>query len=114
MLSRLRFDRFIGRNHQQHEIETAGAREHVTHEPLVSRHINKTEANVAQLEKCKADIQGNASPLLFLQAVGMRAGQGLNQRGFPMIDMTGCADDDISHSSATALKSLADATEERG
>ena len=79
MFSRLWLDRFVSRNHQQHEIETAGPRQHVAHKSFMPRHVDKTDAHVIQLEKREADIQSNASAFLFLQAVRMGAGESLDQ-----------------------------------
>ena len=46
----------------------------------------------------EADVDGDAAALFFFQAVGIDAGEGLDQRGLPVIDVPGGADDDGLHS----------------
>ena len=43
------------------------------------------------------EIDGDSSPLLFLQAIGVDPGKRLDQRGFPVIDVPGSPDDDGLH-----------------
>ena len=52
---------------------------------------------VSQIEMGKTEINGDAAPFLFLQAIGINPGKGLDQRGFAVIDVTGGADDDGVH-----------------
>ena len=42
---------------------------------------------------CETDIDGDAAALLFFQAVGVNAGQRLDQRGLAMVDVPGGAND---------------------
>ncbi len=42
----LGLDAFVGRNHEQDEIDAADAGEHVAHEALVSGDVDETEAQV--------------------------------------------------------------------
>ena len=48
----------------------------------------------------EAQVDGDAAPLLFLQAVRVDARERLHQRGLAVIDMAGRADDDMLHDSA--------------
>ena len=59
----------------------------------------------------KADVNGDAAALLFFQAVGIDAGEGLYQRGLSVVDVPGGADDDGLHSGqySSALQSVAPA-----
>src|SRR5215471_2927051 len=43
------------------------------------------------------DIDGDAATFFFFEAIGVDPGERLDQRGFAMIDVTGCADDDRFH-----------------
>ena len=45
MLASLRLDGFVGRHHQQQQIDAAGAGEHVADEALVPRHIDEAETH---------------------------------------------------------------------
>jgi hypothetical protein len=42
----------------------------------------------------KSDIDGDSASLLFIQAIGVNAGQRFYQRGLAMIDVPGGANDD--------------------
>src|SRR5256885_1627468 len=93
MLASLRFDGFVGGNHQKEEIHAGGAREHVADETLVARNIDKAEANAAFFEKCEPKIDGDPATLFFLEAVRMGASESLDERGLAMVDVAGGADD---------------------
>ena len=45
----------------------------------------------------EADVDGNAAALFLFQAVGVNAGQGLDQRGFAVIDVPRGTDNDRLH-----------------
>ena len=95
MLARLRLDRFVGRDHQQHHIDSARARQHVAHEALVSRHIDESQSHVLEIQERKAQIDRDSAPLFFFEAVGIGARQRLNQRRFSVVDVPGGSDDDV-------------------
>src|SRR5262247_174402 len=69
MLARLRFDGFIRRNYQQHQIDSRRASQHVADKMFVARNIDETELHSAFLEKGKTQIDRNAAALLFLVPV---------------------------------------------
>ena len=103
MLAGLRLDGFVGGNHQQDKIDATHSGQHVANKALVSGNVDKTQsqsfaAGQRQFQMRKADINGDAAALFFLQAVGIDAGKSLDQRGLPMIDVPGGADDDGFHS----------------
>ena len=50
-----------------------------------------------EFEVREAQVDGDAAALLFFQAVGIDAGQGLDQRRFSMIDVARGSDDDVFH-----------------
>ena len=102
MFASLRLDSFIGGDDQQHEVDPTHAREHVAHETLVTGDVDKAQANSAaigggEFEVGKADINGDAAPFFFFEAVGIDAGQRFHQRRLAVIDMSGGADDDGLH-----------------
>ncbi len=94
MLTRLRLDRFIGGDDEEDEIESGGAGEHVADEAFVAGDVDEAEAEIIFFEKCETEIDGDAAALFFGEAIGMRAGEGFDERGFAVIDVAGGADDD--------------------
>src|SRR5581483_3789357 len=82
------------RHDQQGGVDAGGAGQHVVHEALVARHVDETQLPaIAQVAVGIAEIDGDAARLLFLQAVGIDAGQRLHQRGLAVVDMACRADD---------------------
>ena len=70
MLARLRLDRFIRGDDEQHQVDAAHARQHVLHEPLVPRHIHESQPQLGrQLQVRETDIDGDAAPFFFFQPV---------------------------------------------
>jgi hypothetical protein len=45
----------------------------------------------------EAQVDGNTAALFFSEAIGIRSGERLDERGFAVIYMTGGADDDMTH-----------------
>src|SRR5215472_12031167 len=98
MLAGLRLDRFVGGDHQQHQVHAADPRQHVAHKALVAGNIDEAKAQLlavgrVQFQMSKAEIDGDAPPLLLFQTVGVDPGQSFHQRGLPVIDVAGGADD---------------------
>ena len=94
MLARLRHHGFVGRHHQHHRVDTRRAREHVAHEALVPRHVDKRHMDIADRPVRKAQIDRDAARFLFLQTVGIDAGERAYQRALAVIDVAGGADDE--------------------
>ena len=95
VLARLRLDRFVRRDHQQHQIDPADARQHVPHKSLVPRHIHQPQPSLPELQKRESQVNRDAAPFFFFQAVGVRAGERLDQRGFAVVDVSSGADNDV-------------------
>src|SRR6266566_2322720 len=98
MLSRLRLDGFIGSHYQQYKIDPCRAGQHIADKSFVARHIHKTEPDFAFFEKGKAEIDRDPAALFFFEPVRVRAGEGLDERRFAMIDVPCRADDDAFQS----------------
>ena len=45
----------------------------------------------------EAELDGDAAFLLFLQAIGIDAGERVHERALAVIDVAGGADDDVGH-----------------
>ncbi len=102
MLPRLRFDPLVSRNHQQHQINSAHAREHVAHKTLVPGDVDKAQPQgfavwSRQIEVSEAKVNGDPASLLFFQSVSINSGQSLDQCSFTVIDVPCRAHDDGFH-----------------
>ena len=53
VLARLRHDRFVGGDHQQHRIDAAGASQHVPDESLVAGHVHEGHVHLAVVQCAK-------------------------------------------------------------
>ncbi len=90
MLTRLRHYAVIAGHHQQSVINAANARQHVRKELFMPRNINKAQHAAIRLGPVGiAQIDGHPALFLFRQAVGVNAGNRLQQRGFSVVDVTG-------------------------
>ncbi len=87
MFPRLRFDGFIRGNHQ------AAPHRFPRRRPACCLQISRAPAHrqirsaPRIVQKRKAQVDGDAAPLFFRQAVGMRTGQRLHQRRFAVVNM---------------------------
>src|SRR5882724_12052976 len=98
MFASLGLDRLIGSNHQQHQINATDAGQHVAYEALVAGDIHEAQtkdfaARSGQIQMCETDVDGDASTFFFFQAIGVDAGQSLDQRGFAVVNVSGGAYD---------------------
>ena len=102
MLAGLRLDGFVGGDHEEHEVDAADAGEHVLDEALVAGDIDEAQAQGGcEFEVREAEIDGDAAAFFFFQAVGVDAGERLDERGLAVIDVAGRADDDVLHGLVT-------------
>ena len=98
VLAGLRLDGFVGRDDEQHQVDSAHAGEHVLDEALVARHVHEAQAQRGrQLQVGETQVDGDAAAFLFLQAVRVDAGERLDEGGLAVIDVAGGADDDVLH-----------------
>ena len=108
MLARLRLDRFVGGDHEEHQVDAADAGQHVLDEALVAGDVDEAEAQGGgELEVGEAEVDGDAAALFLFEAVGVDAGEGFDERGLAVIDVSGGADDDVLHAACYSLKVLA-------
>jgi hypothetical protein len=61
----------------------------------VAGDVDEAEADVPEIEEREAEVNGDAAALFFLEAVGVCPSQRLDQRGFPVVNVAGGADDDV-------------------
>jgi hypothetical protein len=82
----------IGSDHEQAHRHPPCPCEHVLDEALMARHIDNAHFTPrGKGQPGKAEIDCQPSSLFLLETVGIDAGQGLNQRRFSVIDMSGGA-----------------------
>src|SRR5260370_23408718 len=88
------------------EIDAGRYRQHVFDESLVARHIDDAEAEVAQIQRGEADVDGDAAFLLLRQPVAVDAGECLDERSLTVVDMTGRTENQIARHGGTPLSPL--------
>ena len=98
MLARLRLDGFIGSHYQHYKVNPRRAGQHIADKSFVARDIHKAESHSTFFEKRKAEIDRDPAALFFFESVRVRAGEGLDECRFAMIDVTCRADDDAFQS----------------
>jgi hypothetical protein len=57
--------------------------------------VDEAETDIPQIEEREPEVDGDAPALFFLEAVGVRPGQRLDQRGLAVVNVAGRADDDV-------------------
>jgi hypothetical protein len=98
MLAGLGHDALVGGHDQQHQVQARCACQHVANEPLVARHVHDAEFRaVGQRESGEAEIDGDATPLLLGQAVGVHTGEAVYQRRLSVIDVACGTQDQSAH-----------------
>ncbi len=93
----LRHHALVCRDDEEDGVDAAGARQHVLHESLVSGHVHERERPLAVDPVGEAEIDGDPAGLFFLEPIGIDPGQRKNQTALAVIDVTGGADDEMSH-----------------
>ena len=71
----------------------ADAGQHVLDEALVPRHVDEADLVVVGEPAGEAEVDGDPAPLLLGEAIGVDARQRFDERGLPVIDVAGRADD---------------------
>ena len=94
MLARLGHHPLIGRDDQHRQVNAADAGKHVLDKALVPRHVHQAHlAAGGQRQPGEAEVDGHPALFLLAQAVGVDAGQRLDQHGLAVIDVAGGSDD---------------------
>ena len=86
MLAGLRHDAFVGGDDEDDGVDAADAGEHVPDEILMPRHVHDPDVGSAwEREPREAEIDGHSPLALLAEPVGIDAGEGADQRGFPVV-----------------------------
>src|SRR3954468_8037095 len=100
MFLRLRHPSVVRRDDQKREIDRADARNHVANKILVPGHVHDSNTKKLavvrpDIKMGKAELDRNLTRLFFRESIGIDAGQGLDQRALPMIDVSRRSDDEM-------------------
>ena len=102
VLHRLGHKALVGSHYQHGKVDAAGTGQHIFNEFLMSGHIHDAGLGaVLPVQMGKAQLDGDAPFLFLLQAVGVNAGQRLDQKGFTVVYVSGSADNYVFHWSAS-------------
>ena len=105
MLARLRHHPLVGRDHEEHEIDPGRSREHVLHEALVPGHVHDGDPSPGGKRPVReSQIDGDAALLLFLETVGVDAGEAADERRLAVIDVPRGSDHDRTHEGRVARR----------
>jgi hypothetical protein len=88
----LRHHAFVSRDDERDHVNPVCARQHVLDETLMTRNVYEADGEVSQSKLGEAQINRNPAPLLFRQTIRVHARQRTHKRSFPVIYMTGSAD----------------------
>jgi hypothetical protein len=90
----LRHDAVVRRDDEQRHVDAVRPSEHVADEALVPGDVDDAGPLAAgEIEMREAEVDRDAALLLLLQAIRVLPGEGAHQRGLPVIDVSGRADD---------------------
>ena len=98
MLARLRLDALVRRDDEEDEIDAGGADQHVLHEAFVPGNVHDRDpAAGGKRHVREAEIDRDPALLLFLEAIGVDAGDSADERGLAVVDVPRGADHDGAH-----------------
>ena len=98
MLARLGHHALVGRDHEHDEVDAAHSGQHVLDEALVAGHVHDLDGGTTRLlEEGEAEVDGDPARFLLGQAVGVGAGQRLDERGLAVVDVPGRSHDHVLH-----------------
>jgi hypothetical protein len=88
VLAGLEVDRLVGRDDQEDDVDRRRARDHVLDEPLVAGDVDDADPLAVLEEKgAKPEIDRHLALFFLGQAVGVDAGEPLDERGLAVVDV---------------------------
>ncbi len=97
VLAGLRHHALVGRHHQERPIDAGRAGNHGVDQPLMPGDVHEVQLEVILAQLGEAEVDGDP-PFPFLrEPVTVGAGECLDQGGLAVIDVTGGAEDDVTH-----------------
>ena len=95
MLAGLGHDPVVRSHHEDHQVDPGGAGHHVADEAFVAGHVHDPDAPpVRKLQASEAEVDGHSPLLLLGPAVGVDAGESVDEGRLAVVNVTGGADDD--------------------
>ena len=93
VLAGLGHDPVVGGHHQQEQVDAGGAGHHGLDEALVTGDVDHAQMPAAgQRQLGEAQLDADAALLLLFEPVGVAAGEGLDQGGLAVVDVSGGAE----------------------
>ena len=106
MLARLRHHPIIAGHHQQRVIDTANAGQHIGQKLFVTGDVDKTQHPPVGLRPVGvAEVDSHPARFLFRQAIGVDAGNRLQQRGFAVVNVAGSGNNHLNNISINRVSS---------
>jgi hypothetical protein len=96
VLAGLGHDRVVGGDDQDREVHAGRAGEHVPDELLVAGHVHDAQAYGAEVEVGEADVDGDTAGLFLGESIGVDAGEGADEGGLAVVDVSGGAEDQVA------------------
>ena len=83
-------DALVGSDDQQRSVDATHPSQHVLDEPFVTGNVDNADfPTVGQTQPGETQVDRHAARLLFAEAVRVDPGQCLNERRFPVVNVTG-------------------------
>ena len=97
MLGGLRHHAVVCSDADQRQVDAGRAPDHRANEALVAGHVHDAEAQVVSKgELCVAEHDRDAATVLFLEAIGVRAGECAYQRRLAVVDVAGSTEREVA------------------
>ena len=94
VLGRLRHPGIVGCDHQQRGRDRTEAGQRRREEPFVAGYVDERDvADGCELGPAVPELDGQPAPVLLVEPVGILSGQGSDERGLAVVDVTGGGDD---------------------
>ena len=107
VLSCLRHDSLIRRDHQEYQIHSDNSRNHVVDKFFMSRNINDPyTVSIFQIKISKPEVNGDPSSLFFFPPVRVTSGKCFYQCRFPMVNVTCGSYDNVFHNNSPSISAI--------
>ena len=103
VLAGLRHHALVGGDDEERQVHARRARHHRAHERLVAGDVDDAEPQAAvELEGREAELDRDPARALLRQPVGVDPGERAHERGLPVVDVAGGAEDEGRHGALPA------------
>ena len=105
MFPGLRHHTVVSGHHQQGELATGDAGNHVVDEAVVAGNVHEADAAALDVGVGEAEVDGQAAALFFFQTIRIDTGERADDRSLAVVHMTGEGDDHCSAANALVSSS---------